>query len=138
MSTDPLRALIAEDEAHARANLREYLAEADFIQVIGEASDGRAALDFANRERPTLIFLDVRMPEMSGLEVARSLGYPAHLVFTTAYDKFAIAAFELGALDYLVKPFGRARFQETLRRLRARVADSLTDTDRARSADPRQ
>lgn len=133
MPSEALRTLIAEDEEHARANLREYLAEADFIQVIGEARNGREALEIANRERPGLIFLDVRMPELSGLEVARSINYAAHLVFTTAYDKFAIAAFEIGALDYLVKPFGRSRFQETLRRVRERVAAPLTDTERARS-----
>ena len=65
--------------------------------------------------------------------MARDIGYEAHLIFTTAYDKFVIAAFELGALDYLVKPFGRARFQETLRRVRRRSASSQTDADRARS-----
>lgn len=133
MPTERVRTLVAEDEAHARATLREYLAGADFIEVVAEASDGREALEIANRERPALLFLDVRMPELSGIEVARQLAYDADLVFTTAYDKFAIAAFEIGALDYLVKPFGRARLQETLRRLRQRSRTLLPDVERARS-----
>ena len=104
-----LRAVVVEDEALAVASLREYLEEAPWIQVVGEAADGSEALRLIEAQARTSVFLDVRLPEVSGLEVARRVQHPCALVFTTAYDRFAIAAFELGAIDYLVKPFGRDR-----------------------------
>jgi two-component system LytT family response regulator len=116
-----VRALIVEDEAPARQNLREYLADVPWVTLVGEAADGQEAVRLAAELRPDLLFLDVRLPEMSGLEVARRVGGGAEIVFTTAYDRFAIAAFEIGAIDYLVKPFGRERFAATLERLKARL-----------------
>jgi len=119
---DVVRTVIVEDEAPARANLREYLAAADWVDVVGEASDGKAALRLLDETEPDLLFLDVRLPELSGIEVARRTSAVPAIVFTTAYDRFAIAAFELGAIDYLVKPFGRERFATTLARVRERLA----------------
>ena len=116
-----VRALIVEDEALARQNLREYLEAVDWVLLVGEAADGKEAVRLATSLKPDLLFLDVRLPELSGLEVARAIGGSAEIVFTTAYDRFAIAAFELGAIDYLVKPFGRERFATTLERLKARL-----------------
>jgi two-component system LytT family response regulator len=116
-----VRALIVEDEALARQNLREYLEAVDWVLLVGEAADGKEAVRLATSLKPDLLFLDVRLPELSGLEVARTIGGSAEIVFTTAYDRFAIAAFELGAIDYLVKPFGRERFATTLERLKARL-----------------
>jgi two-component system LytT family response regulator len=116
-----VRALIVEDEALARQNLREYLEAVDWVMLVGEAADGNEAVKLAASLKPDLLFLDVRLPELSGLEVARRIGGAAEIVFTTAYDRFAIAAFELGAIDYLVKPFGRERFATTLERLKARL-----------------
>jgi two-component system, LytTR family, response regulator len=116
-----VRALIVEDEALARRNLREYLDEADWVEVVGEALDGHEAVRLATKLRPDLLFLDVRLPELNGLEVARRAGGSAEIVFTTAYDRFAIAAFEIGAIDYLVKPFGRERFAATLERVKVRL-----------------
>ncbi len=116
-----LRALLAEDEALARQNLREYLADVPWVTLVGEAADGLEAVRLAAELRPDLLFLDVRLPELDGLEVARRVASAAEIVFTTAYDRFAIAAFELGAIDYLVKPFGRERFAATLQRLQARL-----------------
>ena len=121
MNAPRVRALLAEDEAPARESLREYLAGIPGIDVVAEAVDGQSALALADERRPDLLFLDVRLPELSGLEVARRLRHPAEIVFTTAYDRFAVAAFELGALDYLVKPFGRERLAAAVARVRARM-----------------
>jgi two-component system, LytTR family, response regulator len=130
-----VRALVAEDEAPARENLREYLTDTPWIEVVAETGDGRSALALADELRPDLLFLDVRLPELSGLEVARQIRHPAEIVFTTAYDRFAVAAFEIGALDYLVKPFGRERLASATERVRARVAGAEASAgDRVRSS----
>jgi len=132
-----VRALIAEDEAPARDSLRAYLGATPWIEVVAEAVDGRSALALAEEHRPNLLFLDVRLPEVSGLEVARQIRHPAEIIFTTAFDSFAVAAFEIGALDYLVKPFGEERLGAALARLRARMKESQdpsTAGERARSS----
>ncbi len=135
MSSRRVRALVAEDEAPARENLREYLTDTPWIEVVAEAVDGRSALALADELRPDLLFLDVRLPELSGLEVARQIRHPAEIVFTTAYDRFAVAAFEIGALDYLVKPFGRERLAAATERVRARLSSSEASAgDRVRSS----
>lgn len=134
MNAASVRALIVEDEAPARQNLQEYLAEVPWVSVIGEARDGVEALRLLDALEPDLVFLDVRLPELSGIEVARRMRPTPEIVFTTAYDRFAIAAFELGAIDYLVKPFGRARFATTLARLRARLSPAaISDRERAQT-----
>jgi two-component system, LytTR family, response regulator len=131
---ESLQALIVEDEAPARQNLLEYLADVPWVSVLGEAGDGVQALRMLDDLEPDLVFLDVRLPELSGLEVARRMRATPEIVFTTAYDRFAIAAFELGAIDYLVKPFGRERFATTLSRLRARLSPTeVPDRERARA-----
>jgi len=132
-----VRALIAEDEGPARESLREYLGATPWIEIAGEAVDGKSALAMADELAPDLLFLDVRLPELSGLEVARRMRHPAEIVFTTAYDRFAVAAFEIGALDYLVKPFGRERFDAALARVRERLHGEAAPApagDRARSS----
>ncbi|PYQ53899.1 MAG: DNA-binding response regulator [Acidobacteria bacterium] len=129
-----VRALIVEDEAPARLSLREYLADAPWVAVVGEAPDGGEALRLIDALEPDLVFLDVRLPELSGLEIARRMRHSPAIVFTTAYDRYAIAAFELGAIDYLVKPFGRERFATTLSRIRTRLAPPVPDGERARAA----
>jgi two-component system LytT family response regulator len=126
-----LRALIAEDESLARANLREYLASAEGVELVGEAADGREAVRLANELAPDLLFLDVRLPELSGIEVAKRLAHDPIVIFTTAYDRYALAAFELGALDYLLKPFGRARFLAAVERARKRLAERPSPAERA-------
>jgi two-component system LytT family response regulator len=128
-----VRALIAEDEPHARRSLAEYLAEAGWVELVGEAADGRQAVALVDELEPQLLFLDVRMPELTGLEVVQRIRHLPEIVFTTAYDRFAIAAFELGALDYLLKPFGRERFAVMLDRVRKRVGGG-GDAERARQA----
>ncbi|HEY1251343.1 MAG TPA: LytTR family DNA-binding domain-containing protein [Thermoanaerobaculia bacterium] len=137
MSVPHIRALVAEDEAPARDSLREYLGATPGIEIVGEAVDGKSALALAEERRPDLLFLDVRLPELSGLEVARRIRHPAEIVFTTAYDRFAVAAFELGALDYLVKPFGRERLAAAVARVRTRLGErqgGVAAGDRARDS----
>jgi len=134
--TEPrIRALVAEDEAPARESLRDYLAEVPWIELVAEAADGKTAVALADEHRPDLLFLDVRLPELSGLEVARRIRHPAEIVFTTAYDRFAVAAFEIGAIDYLVKPFGRERLAAAVARVRARLGSApVPGSDRVRSS----
>ena len=135
MSDRMLRAVVAEDEAPARESLVAWLAEDGGVDVVGVAVDGKSALALADERRPDLLFLDIRLPELSGLEVARRIRHPAELVFTTAYDRFAVAAFELGALDYLVKPFGRERLAAAVERVRRRAGPPAVDAgERARTS----
>jgi two-component system LytT family response regulator len=131
-----VRALIVEDEPAARAHLRDLLAETDWVECVGEASDGRAALEAIDELRPDLIFLDVRLPELNGLEVLERATHRPTVIFTTAYDAYAATAFELEALDYLVKPFGRERLQNALKRVQTLLEPDGTEAwlDRARSA----
>jgi two-component system response regulator AlgR len=122
----PLRVLIVDDEAPARSRLRDLLADcaaAVPTEVVGEAGNGREALELLGARAADLVLLDIRMPEMDGIELARhllSLPKPPAVVFTTAYDAYAIQAFELRAVDYLLKPIRAARLEEAL--VRARVA----------------
>jgi len=135
MSAVRARALIAEDEAPARESLREYLAASPAVEIVAEAVDGRTALALADAHAPDLLFLDVRLPELSGLEVARRIRHRAEIVFTTAYDRFAVAAFEIGAIDYLVKPFGRDRLAAAVERALSRLGQAAVGAgDRARDS----
>lgn len=129
----PIRTLIVDDEPVARQVLRDELRDADDIEIVAEAEDGNAALAAIERVRPELIFLDLKMPGMGGFEVIRRLpeGVLPMVVIVTAYDEHAVRAFELGALDYLLKPVSRERLEKALERVRARrghkaeVAESL-------------
>lgn len=130
-----MRVLVVEDEVLARRELRQLLAEAGGVEVVGEAADGRSAIEQIDRLRPEVVFLDIRLPEISGLEVLERVAHRPAVVFTTAYDRYAVTAFEIEAVDYLVKPFGRARLEATLERVRRRldggakeqVSDALRD-----------
>ncbi len=121
----PARAtvLIVEDEPLARESLRELVDEVDWLEAIGEAGDGEAAVRFIDEEEPDIVFLDVELPELSGLQVLERIRHRPRVVFTTAYDRYAVTAFEFEAVDYLVKPFGRRRFRETLERLQRRMSE---------------
>jgi two-component system LytT family response regulator len=116
--------LIADDEPLARRTLREYLLELDWAGQIHEAHDGWTAIAVANDQRPDLMFLDIVMPGATGLEVLERLDYEPKVIFTTAYDQYAVTAFELGALDYLLKPFGRDRLERVVRRAQAALNGS--------------
>lgn len=112
-----IRTLIVEDEPLARQTLRAFIGELGWLAFIGEAADGRTAVRLIDELRPDLVLLDVQIPEISGLEVLKRAKHKPSIVFTTAYDRYAVAAFELEALDYLLKPFGRARFQAAMERV---------------------
>ena len=123
MGTPPIRTLLVDDEQLARDRLRRFLAELGDVDVIGDAANGVEALQLIAETRPDLVFLDVQMPGMDGFEVLKALSTPPpHVVFATAYDEYAIRAFEVQAVDYLLKPFARARVQEAVARVRARRA----------------
>jgi two-component system LytT family response regulator len=114
--TQPIRALIVDDEPAARASIRALVADDPQIVVVGECADGRSALHAIRDQVPHLLFLDVQMPEMDGFTMLRQLDGSALpvIVFTTAYDQYALRAFDVHALDYLLKPFDDERFRQAL------------------------
>ena len=121
-------AVIAEDEEVLRGELREMLAaQWPELDVVAEVGDGAAACRAVEELAPTVVFLDIEMPGASGLEVARRVSGKCHVVFVTAYDKYAVAAFEQGAVDYVMKPFTGARLEATITRLKARLATPPAD-----------
>jgi two-component system LytT family response regulator len=115
----PLRALIVDDEELARHLIREYLQGHADIEIVGECENGLDAVRQIGALAPDLVFLDIQMPRLTGLEVLELTGRRAGVIFTTAYDEHAIKAFELHAVDYLLKPFSKARFDDALARARA-------------------
>ncbi|MDH5535525.1 MAG: LytTR family DNA-binding domain-containing protein [Betaproteobacteria bacterium] len=121
----PLAVMIVDDEAPARRRLRELIADCAAempLTVTGEAANGRAALEFLAEQSVDVVLLDIRMPDMDGIELARHLGNferPPAVIFTTAYDVYAIRAFEVHAIDYLLKPIRATRLREALARARA-------------------
>nr|WP_315217352.1 response regulator [uncultured Duganella sp.] len=117
-----MRILIVDDERPARDKLRRMLELEPDIDAIEEARDGVEALEMLPRFAPDVLLLDIQMPEIGGLEVAASLPSPAPLVvFVTAYDEYAIRAFDANAIDYLLKPYDQQRLQRALRRVRERL-----------------
>jgi DNA-binding LytR/AlgR family response regulator len=119
------RALIAEDEAHVAVDLRARLTELwPELEILGIAPNGPEALARIEAEKPDIAFLDIKMPGMSGLEVVQQLRHPCLFVFVTAYDQFAVEAFERAAVDYLVKPVSDERLAKTIGRLREAVKQS--------------
>lgn len=115
--------LIVDDEPAARAGLRRMLGDVAWIECIGEAADGISAIEAIEARRPELVFLDVQMPGMSGVELLGRLRHRPLVVFTTAYAQHAVTAFELGAIDYLLKPFGEERLLSTLERIRSAIGE---------------
>ncbi|MEP7157637.1 MAG: LytTR family DNA-binding domain-containing protein [Betaproteobacteria bacterium] len=125
-------ALIADDEPLLRESLTRLLAQTwPELDVIAQVRNGRTAVESFEAQRPDICFLDVHMPGLSGIEAARFIGRRAHVVFITAYDQYAVQAFDQGALDYLVKPVELARLMDTVARLkeRLRTAPDIPDTE---------
>src|SRR6476659_7503852 len=116
-----LRVVVVDDEPLARAVVREYLSTHPGIEVVAECANGFEAVKAGSELAPDLLFLDVQMPKLSGFEVLELLGREVPVIFTTAYDQYALRAFEVHAVDYLLKPFGEERFAEALSRARERL-----------------
>jgi DNA-binding LytR/AlgR family response regulator len=121
-------AIVAEDEDILRAQLEGKLAKLwPDLEVIASVADGAAALEALEDRAPDFMFLDIQMPEMTGVEVARHVAGRCHVVFVTAYDQYAIQAFETGAVDYILKPAGDERLAVTVERLKAKLATPPPD-----------
>ncbi len=123
--TASVRALVVDDEPLARERLHELLEDAPAVTVVGTAEDGLEAVDAIREQAPDLVFLDVQMPGMNGIDVIEEIG-PDDMpvtVFVTAYDQYAIKAFDLAAVDYLLKPFDDERFEQALRRAHEQIAN---------------
>lgn len=130
-ATAPMSAIIADDEPLAREELKFLLDQIGDVEVVAVAANGIEALDAIERLDPALAFLDIQMPGLDGLSVVRRLREqniePPHVIFSTAYDQFAVEAFRLEAMDYLLKPVERDRLEETITRARRLVADRITE-----------
>jgi len=109
-----LRAIIVEDEELARNLIKEYLKEIPSVQIIGEFADGFSGAKAINEMKPDLLFLDIQMPKLTGFELLEILDYKPKIIFTTAFDQFAIKAFEMNAVDYLLKPYSRDRLRNAV------------------------
>jgi len=121
-------ALIADDEPLLRERLAGLLARLwPELQIVAQARNGREAVELFDDHEPDIAFLDVHMPGQNGIEAARAIGRRAHIVFVTAYEQYAVQAFEHGALDYLVKPFDEQRLADTVQRLKDRTAPPAGD-----------
>lgn len=126
--TPTMNILIADDEAPARSRLRDLLADIDNVKVIAEAKNGKEALDLASELQPDLVLLDIRMPEMDGIEAAQhlqKLPKPPAVIFATAFDNYAIQAFDMNAVDYLLKPIRSERLQTALQKAHALLPQQL-------------
>jgi two-component system LytT family response regulator len=139
MTTDALRVIVVDDEPLARAVVREYAAAHPGVEIVAECANGFEAVKAVAELSPDLMFLDVQMPKLSGFEVIELIGRSVPVIFTTAYDQYALSAFEVHAIDYLLKPFSAERFAEALTRARDRLAareampvEALVDQTRAR------
>ncbi|HMJ08257.1 MAG TPA: LytTR family DNA-binding domain-containing protein [Pyrinomonadaceae bacterium] len=118
-----IRTFIVDDEPLARARVRRFLRDEDDIEIAGEYGDGSAAVEAISRDKPDLVFLDIQMPEKDGFGVVRSLAgkHMPTIIFVTAFDEFAIKAFDVHALDYLLKPFSRERIKRAVSRAREHI-----------------
>ncbi|HEY5810910.1 MAG TPA: LytTR family transcriptional regulator DNA-binding domain-containing protein [Povalibacter sp.] len=131
-----MRTLVVDDEAPARDKLRRWLGEHADIELIGEAADGLSAAQAIETLRPSVVYLDIQMPGLSGLEIAAQLEPQTAplIVFVTAYDEHAVRAFDLNAVDYLLKPYDKDRLLRTLGRVRDRLADGVASAAAVRTA----
>lgn len=140
MTDQVLRVIVVDDEPLARTVIREYLKAHPGVEVVAECANGFEAVRAVSELSPELMFLDVQMPKLDGFEVIELLGRSVPVIFTTAFDKYALRAFDVHAVDYLLKPFDEARFAEALSRARTRIQakDVLAVDELIADARPRQ
>jgi two-component system LytT family response regulator len=137
LSSEPLRVVVVDDEELARVLLRELLAEHPDVEIIAECGNGFEAVKAVTEKKPDLLLLDVQMPKLDGFDVLELIGGEIPVIFVTAYDQYAIKAFQVHAVDYLLKPFGADRLAEALERARSRIAVRETLPSRALVAEAR-
>jgi two-component system, LytTR family, response regulator len=142
MTDTPLRIVVVDDEALARAVVREYAAADAGVEIVADCANGFEAVKAVSELKPDLVLLDVQMPKLDGFEVLELLGRDQPVIFITAYDQYALKAFEVHAVDYLLKPFSAERFQEAIGHarecLRAKTAVPIDEVDKIiRDAKPR-
>lgn len=133
-----MRVAIVDDEELARKLLREYLAAYDDVEIVGECANGFEAVKTVTEHKPDLILLDIQMPRLDGFEVLELIGNEVPVIFVTAYDKYALKAFDVHAVDYLLKPFGPERLREALDRARSRMASKEAVPAKELAASARQ
>src|SRR5205823_2735468 len=119
-----LRAVMADDEELARRVMREYLLQEPDIEIVAECANGFEAVKAINETKPNVIFLDVQMPKLDGFEVLELVDNASAVVFVTAFDQYAMRAFDAAAVDYLLKPFAAERLRSALERVRARIREA--------------
>lgn len=117
-----IRTIIADDEPLARSVIKSYLADFKEFEIIEECGDGLSAFKTTNEKKPDVLFLDIQMPKLTGIEIIELLEHKPQIVFITAYDQYAINAFEHSACDYILKPFTRERFVQSIERIKERLA----------------
>jgi len=128
---EKIRTVIIDDEAPARDIIRHYLKDLDYIDVITECGDGFSGLKTISLMKPDLVFLDIQMPRLTGIEMLEVVTEKPEVIFTTAYDQFAIRAFELNAVDYLLKPFPKRRFLEAVKKAADKIQSGAGNTEPA-------
>jgi two-component system, LytTR family, response regulator len=124
-----IKAIIIEDEAPAREIIKHYLKDYDNIELAGECQDGFSGLKSISEIKPDLVFLDVQMPKLTGFELLEVLDEKPQIIFTTAFDQYAIRAFELNAVDYLLKPFHKERFDEAMKKAVSRLSQEKNKSE---------
>ena len=128
---EKIKTVIIDDETPGRELIKHYLKEVDSVEVIAECSDGFSGLKTISLLKPDLVFLDIQMPRLTGIELVEVLTEKPEIIFTTAYDQFAIRAFELNAVDYLMKPFEKRRFLEAVKKAIGKIRSSTGEKESA-------
>ena len=128
---EKIRTIIIDDETPAREIIRHYLQELDYIEIIAECADGFNGLKTITMMKPDLVFLDIQMPRLTGIEMLEVMTEKPEVIFSTAYDQFAIRAFELNAVDYLLKPFAKRRFLDAVKKATDRIRAGSGNTEPA-------
>ncbi|MDG2308344.1 MAG: LytTR family DNA-binding domain-containing protein [Candidatus Binatia bacterium] len=126
-----VRLIVVDDEKLARDRVKGFLSKMSDVELVAEAEDGATAIELIEKENPDLVLLDVQMPGGDGFSVLRGLKDPPHVIFATAYDEYAIKAFEVEAIDYLLKPFSQSRLADAIERVRQRIDEGAARADAA-------